>query len=584
VKIRVWAPRAGAVDLVTEEASAPMHDVGRGWWEIDLEVAEPYIEYKFSLDGSKPLPDPRSPWQPEGIDGPSRTVDHSAFQWTDRHWRSRPLSSSLIYEIHIGTFTDQGTFEAAIDKLDYLARLGVTHIEIMPVGEFPGERGWGYDGVYMFSPHHAYGGPRGLKLLVDACHSKGLGVILDVVYNHFGPEGNHLERFGPYLTDSHMTSWGKAVNFDGPGSDTVRRFFLDNALMWLRDYHIDGIRIDAVHTIVDTSAIHILEELSDEVHALQAISGRSMFLIAESDLNNPMVVKSKEAGGYGINAQWSGDFHHALHAILTGERDGYYKDFGTIADLAKVMEKVFAYDGRYSEYRGRRHGRPVGALTGDHFICFLQNHDQVGNRAHGARIASLAGLRKSMVGAALLFTSPFLPLIFQGEEWAASSPFNFFTDYQDPKLGEAVRSGRLEEFERFGWDPWDIADPQSSETFERSKIDWSEIDRTPHSRMLEWYQALIRLRNAVPDLADGRVGRVKTYFDEAARWLVMERGMVTVACNFSTEARAVGLRGGRPAEVLLTSDQEIEISQGRFLLPPESVAIVGPSEFHAAVL
>ncbi len=580
IKFRVWAIRARQADLVLQDRKIAMNPAGGGWWEVEAEKTGPGTDYSFSLDGGDPLPDPRSQWQPEGIDGPSRVVDHSDFRWTDHHWRSRPLSSALIYEIHTATFTPEGTFRAAIDKLDYLARLGATHIELMPVGEFPGERGWGYDGVYIFAPHHSYGGPEGLKLLVDACHARGLGVILDVVYNHFGPEGNYLEHFGPYLTDRHTTPWGKAVNFDGPYSDMVRRFILDNALMWLRDYHVDGLRIDGVHAIIDTSAIHILEEMSEEVRDLQAMSGRSMFLIAESDLNNPVVVKAREAGGYGIDAQWSGDFHHALHAALTGERDGYYQDFGSISKIATALEKIFVYDGKYSRYRRKRHGRPVVGLSGRRFVSFLQNHDQTGNRARGERIAELAGSKKAMIGAALMLTSPFIPLIFQGEEWAASTPFQFFTDYQDPGLAEAVRKGRLEEFERFDWDPSDIPDPQSPSTLRASTLEWEEAGKQPHSSILEWYKALILLRSVVPDLANGHLDYVKTFHNEEEKWLVMIRGKITISCNFSEHRQQIPFRPGRPNHILLASDERVKAPGKLIDLPGESAVITGPEEFR----
>jgi maltooligosyltrehalose trehalohydrolase len=553
---------------------------GDVWYELDDRNAGPGTDYMFRLDGGEPHPDPRSCWQPEGVFGPSRVVDHSDFSWTDGHWRSRPLSSALIYEVHTGTFTAGGTFEAVIDKLDYLLDLGVTHLELMPVGEFPGERGWGYDGVFIFAPHHSYGGPAGLKRLVNACHEKGLGIILDVVYNHFGPEGNYLEEFGPYLTGRHKTPWGKAVNFDGPCSEMVRRFVLDNALMWLRDYHFDGLRIDGVHAIIDTSAIHILEELSEEVRDLQAISGRSLFLIAESDLNNPVVVKAREAGGYGIDAQWSGDFHHALHALLTGENDGYYIDFGGIGQLCKALKKIFVYDGKYSEFRQRRHGRPVVGLSGRKFVSFLQNHDQVGNRALGSRISSVAGIRKSMIGAALLLTSPYVPLIFQGEEWGSTSPFLFFTDYQNPDLAEAVREGRLEEFEKFDWKEGEIPDPQSPSTLESSVLAWKEIEEQPHASMLEWYRGLIRLSRSVPDLANGHLDYIETCFDEKRRWLVVERGRVTIACNLSGEERAIPLRPKCPRDILLSSDGRVKMDRRAVILPGYSVVITGPEEFR----
>jgi len=576
----VWAPRSERVELIIGDTRRDMKMSGRGWWKVEEENAGPGTDYAFSLDGEEPHPDPRSQWQPEGVFGPSRIVDHSDFGWTDMHWRSRPLSSAVIYEIHVGTFTPEGTFEAIIDKIDYLLELGVTHIEIMPVGEFPGERGWGYDGAFIFAPHHSYGGPAGLKRLVNVCHEKGLGIILDVVYNHFGPEGNYLEQFGPYLTGRHKTPWGKAVNFDGPGSDMVRRFILDNALMWLRDYHLDGLRIDGVHAIIDTSAINILEELSEEVRDLQAVSGRSMFLIAESDLNNPVVVKAREAGGYGIDAQWSGDFHHALHAVMTGERDGYYGDFGSIGQLAAAIEKIFVYDGKYSEYRQRRHGRPVVGLSGRRFVSFLQNHDQVGNRARGERIASLVGMKKCMIGAALLLTSPYVCMIFQGEEWAASSPFQFFTDYQNPDLAEAVREGRREEFQGFDWEDEEIPDPQSPDTMKRSVLNWDEIDKEPHVFMLEWYRELVSLSNRVPDLANGHLDYIDTIYDEKEKWLVVERGRVTIACNFSDQRRAVPMRPDSPRDLLLASDSGVETNRKALVLPGCSVAITGPPEFR----
>jgi maltooligosyltrehalose trehalohydrolase len=573
----VWAPNAKTVDVQVGGGLHPMTAGEHGWWFAEVAVAETHADYAFVLDGGEPLPDPRSPWQPRGIHGPSRLVDHESFRWTDRHWRAGPLSAAVIYELHVGTFTPQGTFTAAIDKLDYLAELGISHIELMPVAEFSGSRGWGYDGADLYAPHHAYGDPNDLKRLVDACHNRGLAVILDVVYNHLGPAGNYLARFGPYFTDRHATPWGEAINFDGPDSDGTRRFFCDNALMWLRDYHFDGLRLDAVHAIIDSSAIHFLEQLACEVAELEAQSGRHLILIAESDLNDPRVVRSREIGGYGIHAQWSDDFHHALHAVLTGERDGYYGDFGSLGDLAKALERVFVYDGRYSAFRGRTHGRPPAAILGHAFLGYLQNHDQIGNRAQGERSARLMNAGRLKIGAALVMMAPFIPMLFQGEEWGASSPFLYFTDHQDPQLGRAVTEGRRREFAAFSGHGAEVPDPQAPQTFERSKLIWSERDNQSHRELLDWQRRLIRLRREVAALADGRLDRVKVSFDESARWLVMRRGSVAVACNLAGAAQRVPCAIGGAAQILLTSDNNVRLVADGIELPPEAVAVIGPA-------
>ena len=417
--------------------------------------------YGFSIDGGPVRPDPRSPSQPDGVDGLSAVVDHRAFAWSDATWRGVALPGSVLYELHVGTFSAEGTFDGVIAHLDHLVELGVDAIELLPVCEFSGNRGWGYDGVDLFAPHHAYGGPEGLKRLVDACHRAGLGVVLDVVYNHLGPAGNYLAEFGPYFTDRHQTGWGDAVNMDGPGSDEVRRFVVDNALMWLRDYHGDGLRLDAVHAIVDTSARHILEQLAVEVDALAAHVRKPLFLIAESDRNDPALVRARAAGGLGLAAAWADEWHHGLHTVLTGEHDGYYEDFGTGAVLAKALRQAWVHDGTYSPHRGRAHGRPVTGLTGDRFVIATQTHDQVGNRATGERLAALTTEGRVKVAAALLLTAPFVPMLFMGEEWAASTPFQYFTDHQDPALGQAVTEGRRHEFAAFGWDPDGVPDPQA---------------------------------------------------------------------------------------------------------------------------
>jgi maltooligosyltrehalose trehalohydrolase len=503
----------------------------------------------------------------------SRVVDHAAFRWTDGGFQAPPLGAALLYELHVGTFTPEGTFDAAIGKLDHLVHLGVTHVELMPVNEFPGARGWGYDGVGLFAPHHAYGGPDGLKRFVNACHARGLAVLLDVVYNHLGPSGNYLGRYAPYFSRRYTTPWGDAVNFDGPDSDEVRRFFCDNARMWLRDYHCDGLRLDAVHAICDTAAQPFLEQLALEVDALQAQLGRHLVLIPESDLNDPRLLWSRERGGYGLDAQWSDDFHHALHTVLTGERDGYYRDFGALSDLAQALRQAFVYDGRYSAHRRRRHGRAPTGLGGHRFVGYLQNHDQVGNRARGERLSHLVSLGRLKIGAALVLTSPFVPMLFQGEEWGASTPFQYFTDHQEPELAKAVREGRRREFAAFGWQPEDVPDPQAPETFQRSKLRWQELVHPPHAEILEWHRRLIRLRRAEPALSDGRLERVHTRWDEAARWFVLERGPISVACNLAPQPQPVPLRPGNHA-TLLSAPPGLTAVDGVVALPPDGVAVL----------
>ncbi|HXJ77680.1 MAG TPA: malto-oligosyltrehalose trehalohydrolase [Candidatus Methylomirabilis sp.] len=570
----VWAPGARNVDVDLGDARMPMTRGDHGWWTLALASAGGRVDYRFVLDGGQPLPDPRSPSQPFGVHGPSRVVDHHDFRWSDQDWQPRPLERAVIYELHVGTFTPVGTFDAAIDRLDHLVDLGITHVELMPVAEFPGQRGWGYDGVDLYAPHHGYGGPDGLKRLVNACHTRGLAVLLDVVYNHLGPAGNYLARFGPYFSDRYRTPWGEAVNLDGPESDEVRRFLCDNALMWLRDYRIDGLRIDAAHALYDQSATPFLEQLATEVDRLGAQLGRHLVLIAESDLNDPKIVRPAAIGGYGLDAVWNEDFHHALHAVLTGERAGYYADFGGLTDVASALRDGFVYGGRYSAYRRRRHGRAAGGLGGRHFIGFLQNHDQVGNRARGERLSRLVSPARLKIGAALVLTGPFVPMLFQGEEWGASMPFQYFTDHEDPALGRAVSEGRRRGFTAFGIDGEDVPDPQAAETFRRSKLDWTERGRDPHAGMLEWYRRLIGLRRDHPELADGRLEQLRVSCDEAERWLCVERGPFTIACNLGQGPHSLPL--GRPSRVVLASDPGVTLTVEAVALPPESVTVLGP--------
>ncbi|MBI5442619.1 MAG: malto-oligosyltrehalose trehalohydrolase [Deltaproteobacteria bacterium] len=574
---RVWAPAAReTVELDVGGHRVPMTRAGGGWWTADVPEGGQELEYAFRVDGGKALPDPRSPWQPRGVHGPSRIPD-PAFAWTDGAWQPPPLACAVVYELHVGTFTPEGTFEALIGRLDYLKGLGVTHVELMPVNEFPGSFGWGYDGVDLFAPHHAYGGPSGLNRLVDACHARGLAVLLDVVYNHFGPEGNYLPRFGPYLNADCRTAWGEAVNLDGAGSDEVRRFFCDNARQWLRDYHFDGLRLDAVHAYFDRSAVHLLEELGATVRGLENELGRHLVLIAESDLNDPRVLRAPGAGGYGVDAQWSDDFHHALHALLTGDRTGYYADFGRLEHLAKALSNAFVYDGIRSQYRGRRHGRKPAGLAGSRFLGYLQTHDQVGNRATGDRIGHLTSPDRQKVGAALVLTSPFVPMLFQGEEWAASSPFLYFADHEDPALRAAVAEGRRSEFASFGWDPESIPDPGARETFERSKLRWEELGLEPHASMLEWYRSLVRLRHREPALRDGRLEEVDVRYSEEERWIAVGRGPFTVLANLSERARSLPLAPDRPRNILLRSRSDAHVGETSAELPPESVLLLGPA-------
>jgi maltooligosyltrehalose trehalohydrolase len=573
-EFRVWAPDAQTVQLCFEGSGSllAMKPVDGGWWRLGAAEAGPGTDYRYVLDGAEPLPDPRSPWQPFGVHGPSRVVEHSAFAWTDSRWQAPPLSSAVLYELHIGTFTREGTFDSAIKRLRNLTNLGITHVELMPVNEFPGEWGWGYDGVDLFAPHHAYGGPEGLKRLVDACHAAGLAVLLDVVYNHLGPSGNYLGRFGPYFTSRYSTPWGPAANLDGAGSTEVRRFLCDNALMWLRDYHFDGLRIDAVHAIFDSSAIHFLEQLSSEVKALEAHAGRRLVLIAESDLNDPRIVTAPEAGGYGVDAQWNDDFHHALHTVLTPERDGYYADFGSLADVAKALKSAFVYDGQYSAFRKRTHGRRPVNLPGIRFVGFLQNHDQTGNRAQGERSSMLMSADRLKVGAALLFCAPFIPMLFQGEEYGATAPFLYFTNHEDLDLARAVSAGRRNEFAAWRWKAEEIPDPQDPATFLRSKLACCAAENATQKSLMEWYRRLIALRRGEPDLTDGRLDRLEVQISEEQHWLALRRGAITVVCNLHAERQEIPLLS--PGEMLLCSSRECRAAEDSVELPPDSVAIL----------
>jgi maltooligosyltrehalose trehalohydrolase len=574
-QFEIWAPRVSKIAVKVNDLSLPMRGPDEeGWWRLCVEEAGAGTDYGFIVNDEVTVyPDPRSLLQPDGVHGLSRVYDQSAFAWTDARYQPPPLSSAVVYELHVGTFTPEGTLDAAIDKLAYLKVLGITHVELMPVAAFAGHHGWGYDGVALFAVHEPYGGPDALKRFVDAAHASGLAVLLDVVYNHFGPSGNYTGKFGPYTIDAHHTPWGGAVNLESQWAHQVRRFFCDNALMWMRDFHMDGLRLDAVHAFVDRSAIHFLEQLSVETKQLEASLGRGKVLIAESDSNDPRIVTAREAGGFGIDAQWSDDFHHSLFALLyPGKAEGYYIDFGSLRQLAKAIEHTFVYDGIFSRYRKRVHGRPPRDLSQHRFLGYIQNHDQVGNRAVGERLHENVGFERAKIAAAIVFLSPFVPMIFQGEEWAASSPFQYFADHEDPELAGAVSEGRRKEFEAFGWAPGSIPDPEKPETYLRSKLRWDEAGEGQHAEMQAWYRELIRLRRQTPSLNRGEPGNAQVMFAEAGRWFTLKRGEIQVHCNLGTHEHRFPTPVG--SSLLLASHPGIAIRDSVVPVPPDTAAIV----------
>jgi maltooligosyltrehalose trehalohydrolase len=587
VLFEVWAPQAeDRVMLWLEGRELPMERAeGRaGWWHAEAEAGEG-ARYGFALDGGPLLPDPCSRRQPDGPDGTSAVTDQNTYPWRN-DWAGRGLGGAILYELHIGTYTREGTLDAAAERLGELTELGITHIELMPLCPFPGVHGWGYEGVSLWAVHEPYGGPEALKRFVDTAHGHGLGVVLDVVHNHLGPSGNHLPAFGPYFTDTHHTPWGSAVNLDAPGSDEVRAYLLDSALAWLRDFRLDGLRLDAVHALADTRALTFLEELSAAVDALPAELGRPLFLIAESDLCDPRTTTPREEGGLGLHAQWNDDFHHALHTALTGESQGYYADFAAapLAALAKTLTHGFFHDGTYSSFRGRTHGRPVDLTTtaAHRFLGYAQTHDQIGNRALGDRLSASLSPGLLACAAALVLTGPFTPMLFMGEEWGARTPWQFFTDHTDPGLAEAVRNGRRREFAAHGWEAGptprqghmdDFPDPQNPLTRERSCLDRAEREREPHTRLLAWHRALIALRRTQSDLSDPDLAAVKVAYDEQARWLALRRGDLRVAVNLAGETAEIPLGGGGR---VLAAWEPVEApgADGLLRLPPESCVVL----------
>ena len=566
----VWAPIPQSVQLDLGGTLYPMKRDTDGWWRAGIDASSD-ARYGFVLDDDpKVLPDPRSPRQPDGVHERSQLWAPSTDSWTDHSWSGRSAAGAVIYELHIGTFTPEGTLDAAIGKLDYLVDLGVDFVEVMPVNAFAGTHGWGYDGVLWYTVHEPYGGPDALVRFVDNCHRRGLGVLIDTVFNHLGPSGNYLRRFGPYLS-SGSNPWGEGINLSEAEADEVRRYIVDCALRWMREFHADGLRLDAVHAMVDTTAIHILEELSAETDALAEQLGRPLSLIAESDLNDPRLITPRDRGGYGMTAQWDDDIHHAIHAAVSGERQGYYVDFGSLETLATTLENGYFHAGTYSSFRGRRHGRPLDKSTipATRLMAYTCTHDQVGNRAVGDRPSQNLDFGQLAVKAALALGSPYTAMLFMGEEWGSTRPFQFFTSHREPELARATAEGRKAEFAHHGWDADEIPDPQDPQTFLRSKLDWDQSDVAQHAQLWHVYQRLIALRHIEPDLADPWLEHLSVDYDEDERWVVMRRGSVSVACNLGADPVAVPAGG----EVVLAW-AEPAVNGDRTVLQGHSFAIL----------
>ena len=597
----VWAPHARKVTVRVEGVDHPMAGLAErpGWWTLaeGERAASGVVRYGYLLtkvfDEGTPreretvsdvLPDPRSRRQPQGVHELSCTYDPDAFSWTDDAWRPPALADSVLYELHPGTFTPEGTLDAAIGKLDHLVELGIDYIELLPVNGFNGERNWGYDGVAWYCVAEPYGGPEAYQRFVDACHAKGIGVIQDVVYNHLGPSGNYLPLFAEYFKPG-ASSWGDLINLDDWGSDGVRQYILDNVSMWLRDYHVDGFRLDAVHALADTRAKHILEEIADRVTEESRRTGKDLFTIAESDLNDPRVIAPTARHGLGMDAQWLDDVHHAAHTAFTGETEGYYGDFASLHALEKTMHTAYFHNGTYSTFRGRSHGREIDEARQRpwQFVTFLQNHDQVGNRAAGDRMNQNMSVDRAVAAATWLLTQPFTPMLFMGEEYGASTPWQFFTAHPEPELGEAVAEGRKAEFAAMAWDHDTVPDPQDPRTFERSKLDWSEIHEGDHERVLRAHRELIALRKATPELTDPRWQTVATQASDDEQWFVLKRMAepgsehgVVVALNLSDEQRELPLLGGDTARMLFASGAEPGFTgtAGTVTVAPETAVVV----------
>lgn len=542
--IRLWAPQARevSINLISSNMLLPLEKEAYGYWKLETEKIKPGERYKFILDGEKVFPDPASLSQPEGVHGPSEAIDLKAFAWTYFTWKNFSLEEYILYELHIGTFSPEGTFEGLEEKLDYLQSLGINAIEIMPIAQFPGMRNWGYDGVYPFAVQNSYGGSKGLQHLVNTCHQKGIAVVLDVVYNHIGPEGNYLSEFGPYFTDKYNTPWGKAINFDDAWCDNVRHFFIENVLMWFRDFHIDALRLDAVHAIKDFSPTHILREIKQHVNQLMKETGKEHYLIAEVDLNDVRFINPLEKCGYGMDAQWTDEFHHALRVASGNTKTGWYVEYDGLKHLAKAYRDAYVHDGIYSAYRKKTFGTKTDNNPGRQFVAFSQNHDHVGNRALGERTAQLLSYEMQKVLAGAVLASPFLPMLFMGEEFSASNPFLYFVSHTDPELIEAVRKGRNAEFSHIN-EGIEAPDPQAVATFEASKLPWQDLAEPSHKAMFHYYKSLIALRKEQPALKYLNRKQLEVKENEEQQTLLLhrwhERQHIICWMNFSSERQLV---------------------------------------------
>ena len=588
VEFCIWAPFAESVEVIFKNSEKPVElEAGeRGYWSKNVTGIQPGVLYKFRIDEQE-FPDPASLSQPHGVHSWSQVIDHNSHKWQDADWKGRELKDMIIYELHVGTFTPAGTFEAVIDKLDHLEELGINTIELMPISQFPGERNWGYDGVYPFAAQDSYGGAEGLKKLVDACHSRNFSIILDVVYNHLGPEGNYIAQYAPYFTDKYHTPWGSAINFDDEYSDQVRHHFIRNALMWLKDFHFDGLRLDAIHEIIDRGARHFLKELSEKTDELEEKTKRKYVLIAESDLNDTRIVQEYSKGGYGLEGQWVDDFHHAVHTLLTGEKAGYYSDYGKIELLAKAFKQAFIYDGKYSRFRKRSIGNSPKGLAPSNFVVCIQNHDQVGNRLLGERLSQLVSFEKQKLAAAVMLSSAFVPMLFMGEEFGETKPFQYFISHGDPELVKAVQEGRKKEFEYFfhSHSEGEFPDPQAEETFKNSKLNWHFREERQKELHFSFYKELIRLRkNNSFELFKNE--NISEEIDEAKKFLKVfaqdKSSALTAIFNFGSKTYSEEISEGNDLQVLLFSadkkwggekDAGEIFASGKIIIPPEAALI-----------
>lgn len=568
--IEVWAPRADRMRLRRPDHDDVEMSAAAGWWRTPVSLADGE-RYGFVIgEGDDARPDPRSRRQPGGVHELSAWFEPSTHEWRDAAWTGRPLAGDVIYEMHIGTFTPEGTLDSAIERLDHLVELGIHFVEVLPVNAFNGTHNWGYDGVLWYAVHEGYGGPAAYQRFVDACHERGLAVIQDVVHNHLGPSGNYLPEFGPYLRDGESNTWGSSIDLD---QAEVRRYILDNALMWMRDYHVDGLRLDAVHALKDSQTPHLLQQMAEETDALSAHLGRPLTLIAESDMNDATLIAARESGGYGLGAQWSDDYHHALHVAVTGEVAGYYADFAPLEALVKTSTSGFFHDGTMSTFRGRPHGAPIDPrIPMSRLVTFSQDHDQIGNRAAGDRLSQTLDEGSLAIAAVLTVLSPFTPMLFMGEEWAASTPWQFFTSHPEPELGRATAEGRMAEFAAMGWDPDTVPDPQDPETFSRSKLAWDEAHSGVHARTLALYRRLIALRRDVPDLTDPAFASVSASADEQARWFRVRRGTTEILVNLAHDTQTLSVTGG--SSVLLGTDESARLDEAGATLPARSALVI----------